>query len=1648
MANDNPDLLTLQAPSSAPYSEGLATGTDLILPPRPVRDRLAHLPEEVYDLSPDSHLVRLISAIIGDSGLGQLRKRLMMARLQRTLNGSHFYDLDRFWGALFGVRRTPAEILDFDPTGSVASPDEWDDAHGRDASYRSRIEQFSRALSFGATPTGIELMAEAILSVDCDVYESFSYVQRQSVTYDALEAYTYAELEEYTYDELEGRAEGGGALNRWTFTVYPRRPITPGERYDLLRVLSRMKPANTLVDVQPGVQAHVEAPIASLAADSEHWEIHEKRSGSPTPRPPFSGYQGALWSYNSEVAGVAATALGWAPGVTPERVKETRYQLPNGTWLTYRPDMSLAEIQRVAATSMSSDAQIVAHPYSAGRVSLDGLVSANDEMAPVYVNGEPISAIPPQNVLSRSNKLGMWVTPERASTDRTTEVIEYLFSSPRLINAIDFEVSHYPHNVGVERFDQTTGRWVSIFREEINRSVPQYLPMTRPGSRHHLHSASNHWVKRSIRPPAGFRSDRLRITLQRHQFESGPVLGNRRIPYSLAVRNVNIGYRITGREHIPTTTRPGGSISSTTGPTGEQVEFILSSRRAQDILREGSPKPYWKSEPQPIPGAVVNLYVDMRGADGTPPRIDRFFIDPTHVGAHLSLYHSMDEPTGSFQASDEPIPYGALVAEGAIDAGGDCLSIDDGSSITIAPEVARLDLGRPWLMAAQLRSVVDSSSAGSIDAPLLGVGPSMGVFFDGDLLVADFGDSTSVAAVFSSGQRVRVLAQYEPSTSTLDLLFSSNDSTVSSSIVVDPPLEGQASHFKIGAGCFESIVLKQDTHPDPEALLANLVDYPIRSEFLSEDDGGTDNAIVRMHPSFSAEDNPLGFVGGPPDYWAEMRWTPIARDFSAQVGYLDVPPTTARFWKFEFTNLVAEAYESIVPIRRRVKVFPIGELLKAKLATGTGSTTTLPPDGGMFLDSIGIVQTDDVSRFDERSHRPTSALYATDLSGQLAVGDLSWVFNFSPWHQGTAAPQFVDIQPHSYEIHTIEHSNKMAFFAGLRSLRAFSVDYQTDDDTVVYRERFDDETGIEDSTWDLAEGALWSPDESSVATSIERRSVHDITALQFASQQTPAVQLLPDDGFEDPALNSYSFDDDALWHAYGDAAISYRSSDRTILVRRDTAAPEIEVEELTGVVDDPVSVLGLPLASLSGSDACGGIESPQVALSPAGYVHAAVRVHLEDRLSHPLRLELVGEDGQVLASTEVDGDPGETVERTVSYRIGSLPVLPSPSGEWEYKSIVSTPVHEVSGGDDTDLYSGPISYTTVISDSFDRSDAGSLGVTDGSGEEDPSAWTYPSSGHELQVVDGHAVSVDGDPGFAVVSLPSGNGRVSMVATGGVGSLLFRFQDIDNHWVALVQSDGTVELVKVQAGVPTSIDTEAGSSVEGELAVEMNGNTIRVLLGGTLKITYTDGFLAGTPSAGLYAEDDTAGASSWSFGRPQGVPTPDSSDSFVRVRLVQEGLASNQWRVDALSLFDESILWEFSNDSGATWMPAHQIRNNPNGVLSFPSPGKQLRWRVSGFREGLSVSSLQVRPWYADRMHLRTAGVTRGPNISSWDQEPPIDEDPEFKVWSAGVPRSWFLAGRRYPLVSATGEPLDSPFAQFFSRSVGDSISISDGGGWS
>lgn len=655
-----PNLLHYQQGNDvAAPPEGYEALTNPLNPLLRSGSRLAHFTDGVYDLGAESHLMRLLKTMLGESGIGGIQRSLLMARLQQSLGGTHFFDLDAFYGAIFGARRRVGELLTANPYVDVVPPSEWDELRRRDGAYRARVSRLSSAIHLGATPAGIEAVAEALTGVEFDLVESWQYGSYKQYTWDDWESFSWTQMEAYSWDELEFGSGGSMESPRNVITLYPHEPLSDGERFDLERALDRIKPAHMLVIVS---DEPIDIEINSIpffpSSTSEKWEIRQLVQNAringilPYPdyaedefiEPPqsaFGGYSGEAW-----------TALDRSPRVLA-------YSTPTDVALNLQVDTAATDMPPQPLLTESGTAKAVSLPeyglrpiqgLYAGRSVSDGIVASNPfEYRSGAQSGVLVDRIPSEYVsesLVSTTKIGQrfWTTPVRDPDSSTSEVLEVRFNEPVSINHISFEYARFPCTIVVQVWDRGVGSWVTINTTTTRDSSPYGIGNTPPAdAQHPYHWGTEHWAQASVSmDPVSSRY--FRFVLKRI-VAPGPVgISGTRIAYPLGLRNIDLGYRVNAVSKVPHV--PAISpVASQRNILGLQSRYYLHRDRALAVA-DADPTSAWICEPQPIADAVVNLYLNLSD-DGIPRVVNQIFVDPVYSGVVCNLYYTSRLPDGN-----------------------------------------------------------------------------------------------------------------------------------------------------------------------------------------------------------------------------------------------------------------------------------------------------------------------------------------------------------------------------------------------------------------------------------------------------------------------------------------------------------------------------------------------------------------------------------------------------------------------------------------------------------------------------------------------------------------------------------------------------------------------------------------------------------------------------------------------------------------------------------------------------------------------------------------------------------------------------------------------------------------------------------------
>jgi hypothetical protein len=310
---------------------------------------------------------------------------------------ANFVDLDKFYGALFNFTRNKSELLPNNLDGSQLNPytdaansDVWESALSADSRFRSRINAFARAVNMGATYIGLKSVAEAVLSCEVDLVESWTKVDTLNTNntivtpvglgWGQIKAQftTWGNIN-VSYGTLTGDQFGQGntpAGNRGEVVFTPRRLITTEESYQLAQVLRILRPSNVQVTIsQQKNQTTTSVPIRNLASDSENWTIQTRvtpalnlatgpeglyQNAGPysVARPVFSEFTGETWSYN------------------PNVVKASSYQMQNNSITTTVNDQTIVYQDNTSHTYTALDGLLDARQAVSARLSGDGIVTA------------------------------------------------------------------------------------------------------------------------------------------------------------------------------------------------------------------------------------------------------------------------------------------------------------------------------------------------------------------------------------------------------------------------------------------------------------------------------------------------------------------------------------------------------------------------------------------------------------------------------------------------------------------------------------------------------------------------------------------------------------------------------------------------------------------------------------------------------------------------------------------------------------------------------------------------------------------------------------------------------------------------------------------------------------------------------------------------------------------------------------------------------------------------------------------------------------------------------------------------------------------------------------------------------------------------
>lgn len=215
---------------------------------------------DVYTTASTSYLYKLVDALCGSTGAGQLINQAFLNQLQNNLATTYGSDLDYFFGNIGFLPRSPSEMYIYNTSQDLLNSSQWDQVKVADAWYRARIKDFWKACGMGGTPEAIRMAVKAAVACDCNVYEVWRYIDDFGLT------------------ESIGRADARNEV-----VVQPLKSSLTPQEFKLLRdMLQRIMPIDTIVTINTeGLAVLDPVRVSSASANSTYFQVEKLISATP-----------------------------------------------------------------------------------------------------------------------------------------------------------------------------------------------------------------------------------------------------------------------------------------------------------------------------------------------------------------------------------------------------------------------------------------------------------------------------------------------------------------------------------------------------------------------------------------------------------------------------------------------------------------------------------------------------------------------------------------------------------------------------------------------------------------------------------------------------------------------------------------------------------------------------------------------------------------------------------------------------------------------------------------------------------------------------------------------------------------------------------------------------------------------------------------------------------------------------------------------------------------------------------------------------------------------------------------------------------------------------------------------------------------------
>jgi hypothetical protein len=638
-------------PSLALLNQGTVVAPDkgIIEPlaaPQTIMSRMQeHFPEHLYSHSQNSLLYKFLLALLGDAGVNSFKKSLLYPRLSNSIFNTHFTDLDKFYGNIFGFGRLEDEIYEVDPFVELVDEDTWQEIRRKDSFYRARCLDFMRGLQLGTTPAGLALICKAASGIDCSIVERWRY------------------LDDEISDESTGVVNIGLTGSRQEFVVVPHiAQLSPKQARRISNIMHRVKPSNTIFSIAPQERPRIEIGCRNVSSSSKYFQSKRLVTGNKKIKYPPVNPRTGLWIE----PGIEKEAPTFAFGSRQEFVTWPTLLSATASSTHIGPFNKLQRtlfphLEELPDPLFSFDAR---QAYLNVPVQLEMTqpwVSRNDDTI-IINNYFPLGYFADPNAPFATNNKFFWASQEALPPQ--AETITFEFDSERTINYLEFELCTKPISFVVEALGDNGWEEVEYVDNALIDSTREVI----------FTSSDNSWQRTQlVFEPLRARYMRIILTRKPTPF---PYPHSPLFEWSIEIRALRFANIVTSIDDF------NGKVDATNpdqliGDSGIDVlgnsyrTIVEPDRYAADKVIDDDLNTFWQSQANPSRFAVECLYFDISDDDGNPQTIDEIYISPITAGCLMHIYWSNDEPTTipAFQDFQDwrlwqPIPRHYVLTEG------------------------------------------------------------------------------------------------------------------------------------------------------------------------------------------------------------------------------------------------------------------------------------------------------------------------------------------------------------------------------------------------------------------------------------------------------------------------------------------------------------------------------------------------------------------------------------------------------------------------------------------------------------------------------------------------------------------------------------------------------------------------------------------------------------------------------------------------------------------------------------------------------------------------------------------------------------------------------------------------------------------------